>query len=128
MPTQPTPLTTTTTTHGAAPRRRCLRSPPHRRRHRHHPRHNSSTNTTQPRLIPADKFEKEYAYNIRHNYGKEGKRADYTAHSCVKVIAATPHRGEHHGCPFKTFDEPALRGLLQRMRCVSEERGRGGGR
>ena len=27
--------------------------------------------------IDADKFEKNYAYNIRHSYGCEGKRQDY---------------------------------------------------
>ncbi len=39
---------------------------------------------------PGDKFEKQYAYNIRHNYGKEGNRKSYTPYSCLKVISATP--------------------------------------
>jgi hypothetical protein len=29
---------------------------------------------------PSDQWEKEYAYNVRHSYGKEGKRADYSSH------------------------------------------------
>ena len=36
--------------------------------------------------IGADKFEKQYSYNIRHMYGKEGNKKDYDPKSCYKVI------------------------------------------
>jgi DNA primase large subunit len=61
-----------------------------------------------------EKFEKEYAYNVRHSYGKEGRRKDYEAHSCFKVISANPGVGEAHGCPFKTLQPDALRAALSR--------------
>ena len=32
--------------------------------------------------VDSDKFEKQYAYNVRHSYGQEGKRNDYKPWSC----------------------------------------------
>jgi DNA primase large subunit len=43
-----------------------------------------------PQKAPGDKFDKQYLYNIRHNYGKEGNRKDYTPFSCMKIISTTP--------------------------------------
>lgn len=65
--------------------------------------------------VGLEKFEKEYSYNIRHNYGKEGKRTDYTPYSCQKVISSTPGAGDHHGCPYRHFSEENLRAALSRM-------------
>lgn len=63
--------------------------------------------------IDGDKFEKQYAYNIRHMYGKEGKRNDYKPWSCAKVMnQQAPGTGEYHGCPFKTFGENSLQQLI----------------
>jgi DNA primase large subunit len=58
--------------------------------------------------VSLEKFEKEYAYNIRHSYGREGRRKDYEAHNCLKVISGNPGVGEAHGCPFKTLSPDAL--------------------
>lgn len=64
---------------------------------------------------PAEKFEKEYAYNIRHGYGKEGRRKDYEAQKCSQIISTTPGVGEANGCPFKTFEKDALKASLGSM-------------
>ena len=66
-----------------------------------------------------EKFQKEYAYGVRYNYGLEGKRQDWSPWSCMKSIIASPGAnaaaGEHHGCPFRNFDEGQLRATLQQM-------------
>lgn len=66
---------------------------------------------------PGDKFDKEYAYHIRFNYGKEGRRVEYTPYGCQKIISGpAPTGSDHHGCPFKHFDAENLRQKLYSMR------------
>lgn len=67
------------------------------------------------RKVGPERFDKEYAYGIRHNYGKEGKRTDYTPYSCQKIISSTPGVGDHHGCPYRHFSEENLRAALGKM-------------
>mmetsp|Transcript_24278 Transcript_24278/g.34262 ORF Transcript_24278/g.34262 Transcript_24278/m.34262 type:complete len:493 (-) Transcript_24278:370-1848(-) len=73
------------------------------------------------RRTPPDKFNKEYAYNIRHNYGKEGKRTSYTPYGCLKIIQGAPAPGDHHGCPFRHFDEQNLKSKLRSKRVGKTE-------
>ena len=37
--------------------------------------------------IAADKFDKEYTYNIRYNYGKEGKKVNWLPWNCMRYIS-----------------------------------------
>ncbi|KAI9105623.1 eukaryotic and archaeal DNA primase, large subunit-domain-containing protein [Phlyctochytrium arcticum] len=62
-----------------------------------------------------DQFTKGYAYNVRYNYGMEGKRQNYSPYSCIRIITSNqPGPGEHHGCPFRHFSQDNLRALMHR--------------
>ncbi|KAF3430233.1 hypothetical protein E2986_05477 [Frieseomelitta varia] len=62
--------------------------------------------------IDSAKFDKEYAYSIRHTYGKEGKQTNYTPLGCPKIISSSVSAGEYHGCAFKHMDQNSLRQKL----------------
>ncbi|OQR76876.1 DNA primase large subunit-like [Tropilaelaps mercedesae] len=66
------------------------------------------------RSIGQEKFNKEYAYAIRHSYGKEGKRADYRPYNCMKMANLhNPSGMECHGCPYKVLETEALKSRLR---------------
>jgi DNA primase large subunit len=72
--------------------------------------------------MSVDDFLKQYAYNIRHNYGKEGKRADYTAYPCTRIITGAPPGAEDaHGCPYRHWDVARLTSVLGAMRLPGEK-------
>lgn len=62
--------------------------------------------------ISGDKFDKEYAYSIRHHYGKEGKRRNLTPFACIRIINERPGPAEHNGCPYREFQEGRLKQAL----------------
>ncbi|UKK01256.2 DNA primase large subunit [Theileria orientalis] len=74
-----------------------------------------STNLNRTLWHDSNNFEKEHAYNIRHMYGKEGRRANYPPYSCSKIINNLPGNvaGSVHGCPFKELDAKNLYSLLK---------------
>ncbi|PWZ03616.1 DNA primase, large subunit [Testicularia cyperi] len=56
-----------------------------------------------------DKFNKEYRYNIRHGYGLEGRRNNYPAKSCARILTQDqPGPQDSHGCPFRHFSTTNL--------------------
>uniref|UniRef100_A0A0R3RR54 DNA primase large subunit n=1 Tax=Elaeophora elaphi TaxID=1147741 RepID=A0A0R3RR54_9BILA len=64
--------------------------------------------------MDSDKFDKQYAYNIRHNYGKEGKHADYSAYPCTKIILdLSPSSVDCHGCPYRHSELRLLTQILE---------------
>ncbi|KAH7689691.1 Eukaryotic-type DNA primaselarge subunit family protein [Aphelenchoides avenae] len=69
--------------------------------------------------LDSDKFNKEYVYNIRHMYGKEGGRVEGGSMSCPSIINRNPPAAQDcHGkcfrCPYRHLDDDALSQRLQR--------------
>ncbi|XP_072382691.1 DNA primase large subunit-like [Diabrotica undecimpunctata] len=62
--------------------------------------------------IDQNKFDKSYSYTFRHSYGKAGGMTNYSPYSCIKVIMSNVGPGEHHGCPFKHWDQSILKSKL----------------
>ena len=56
--------------------------------------------------------EKQLQYTVKHSYGAEGKKTNYSPYTCHKIINSKVGSGEHHGCPFKHFGTEELRGFL----------------
>jgi DNA primase large subunit len=72
------------------------------------------------KIMTPEKFQKEYTYNIRHMYGKEGKRTSYSAHNCMKIIMGTPpNSGEHHGCPYRHYGDDHLSSVMGKLQIGS---------
>ncbi|EKX72808.1 DNA primase large subunit, putative [Theileria equi strain WA] len=71
----------------------------------------------------SNNFEKEHGYNIRHLYGKEGRRANYPPYSCGRILSKLPSNvgGSIHGCPFKELDNKGLYSLLQEFGLTSKQ-------
>ncbi|KAK9448347.1 eukaryotic and archaeal DNA primase, large subunit-domain-containing protein [Limtongia smithiae] len=60
-----------------------------------------------------DKFNKEYRYNIRHNYGLEGSRNNYRPQGCQQLLnSSAPGPNDIHGCPYRFFSEDHLSSAL----------------
>ncbi|KAH3687523.1 hypothetical protein WICPIJ_001485 [Wickerhamomyces pijperi] len=69
-----------------------------------------------------DKFEKEYKYNFRHDYGLEGSKIKYKPWDCRKILSQPrPHAGEYHGCPYRDLSKDSLKAQLKSMGLKDEE-------
>ncbi|WFC97791.1 4-nitrophenylphosphatase [Malassezia yamatoensis] len=69
-----------------------------------------------------DKFNKEHRYNIRHGYGLEGRRLNYPAKSCARIITQDiPGPQDTHGCPFRHFSSQNLSTALSTHYQVSPD-------
>eukprot|EP00092_Neocalanus_flemingeri_P011576 GFUD01012477.1.p1 GENE.GFUD01012477.1~~GFUD01012477.1.p1 ORF type:complete len:562 (-),score=199.08 GFUD01012477.1:87-1772(-) len=71
--------------------------------------------------VDVDKFEKEYAYGIRYNYGKEGKKKNWQPYDCMRIIMETVGTGENHGCPFRHHEAKTIRQRIESYDLKKEE-------
>lgn len=67
-----------------------------------------------------EKFNKEYLYNFKHQFGKVGRMVSYSPYSCMKIIMGSIGQGECHGCPFKHFDIANLKAKFNELGLPNE--------
>eukprot|EP00088_Acartia_fossae_P054307 TRINITY_DN6222_c0_g1_i12.p1 TRINITY_DN6222_c0_g1~~TRINITY_DN6222_c0_g1_i12.p1 ORF type:complete len:579 (+),score=140.39 TRINITY_DN6222_c0_g1_i12:186-1739(+) len=72
------------------------------------------TEMTKRGEVDVDKFEKEYAYGIRYNYGKEGKKKNWQPWDCMRIIMENVGAGECHGCPFRHHEARVIKKELEK--------------
>jgi len=64
--------------------------------------------------VDESKFEKNFAYDIEHAYGKKGHMKGQNAFGCASVIGfPLATAGQVHGCPFKSMDRDMLKTVLK---------------
>ena len=74
------------------------------------------------KVMSHDDYTKKYSYNVRHMYGKEGARKNYTPYSCMKIIMGNPPEvGGYHGCPYKHMPDSQLAAMLNSLRIGPNE-------
>ena len=74
------------------------------------------------KVMNHEQFTKQYAYSVRHMYGKEGARKNYTPYSCMKIImGAAPEVGAFHGCPYRHSSDNQLVAQLQALKIGSND-------
>jgi len=75
------------------------------------------------KIMSSDQFRKDWGYNLRHIYGKEGKRVSKSPYNCMKIVMGQAPQvvGDHHGCPFKHYGENELSALLSSLKIGGED-------
>ncbi|CAG9772488.1 unnamed protein product [Ceutorhynchus assimilis] len=72
------------------------------------------------KTMDTDAFNKNHLYNFNHQFGKVGKRVNYSPYSCMKIIMSNVGAGDAHCCPFRHFDVGRLRAKISECGAPSE--------
>ena len=67
-----------------------------------------------------EKFEREYAYNFKHQYGEAGSRIKYKPFCCQQLIHSSPDTSGTAGCAYKHHRPADLQNALNGMRLKTE--------
>lgn len=66
-----------------------------------------------------DDFNKNYKYNLRHNYGLEGSRINFKPWDCNQILNKDPPSNDmYHGCPFRDWNKNKLVDYLSKSKNV----------